>query len=272
MAGIWAKIVPIRKRQQFFTQSLLSWLFENLQTDVMVANVPWATTFAMAVWWSWKWRCSNVFGENRKCRDRVLFVTELPAEVWKANQALSVRVGASPRVHRLVGWKAPVAGWMRLNTDGASRGNPGLASAGGVIRDVLGKWICGFSLNIGLCSAPLAELWGVYYGLVMAWEKRIPQLEVEVDSELVVGFLKKGVSNTHPLAFLVSLCHGFISKDWSVHIVHVFREANRLADGLANHAFSLPLGFHWFELVPPSLESVLWEDEIGFTRPRDVCL
>ncbi|CAA7036500.1 unnamed protein product [Microthlaspi erraticum] len=272
MAGIWERIVPQRKRQAFFDKSLLVWLYDNLLAREVVANVPWATTFAMAVWWGWKWRCGNVFGENNKCQDRVKFVKDLAAEVWSANQAVGVRTGVRTRVERQVGWQAPMLGWCRLNTDGASQGNPGPASAGGVIRDHNGRWLCGFALNIGRCTAPLAEFWGVYYGLVMAWEKRVSQLEIEVDSELVVGFFKKGISNAHPLVFLVRLCHGFLSKDWSVRIVHVYREANRLADGLANFVFSLSLGFHLFDLVPPSLETVLWEDEIGLTRPRDVRL
>jgi len=34
--------------------------------------------------------------------------------------------------------------------------------------------VCGgFALNIGRCLAPLAELWGVYYGLYIVWEKKI---------------------------------------------------------------------------------------------------
>ena len=39
------------------------------------------------------------------------------------------------------------------------------------------------------------------------------RLELEVDSELVVGFLKDGIIDSHPLSFLVRLCHGFISRD-----------------------------------------------------------
>ncbi|CAA7051645.1 unnamed protein product [Microthlaspi erraticum] len=92
------------------------------------------------------------------------------------------------------------------------------------------------------CTAPKAELWGLYYGLCIAWEKGITRLEIEVDSALVVGFMKTGINDTHPLSFLVHLCHGFLLKDWEVRITHVYREANRLADGLTNYAFSLALG------------------------------
>ncbi|CAA7019726.1 unnamed protein product [Microthlaspi erraticum] len=272
MAGIWERIVPAGMRHLFFSQSLLEWLYDNLQEGVIITDVPWSTTFAMAVWWGWKWRCGNVFGDNRLCRDRVKFVRELAAEVWRAYQTVSLKSGPRARVVRDIGWQAPSAGCFKLNTDGASHGNPGLATAGGVIRDGDGKWCGGFALNIGRCTAPLAELWGVYYGLVIAWERKFSLLEFEVDSELVVGFLKRGINTSHLLSFLVRLCHGYLEKDWSVRITHVFREANRLADSLANHAFSLPLGFHLFEHVPPLLESLRWEDEIAVTSLRLVSL
>ncbi|CAA7020915.1 unnamed protein product [Microthlaspi erraticum] len=154
------------------------------------------------------------------------------------------------REERMIGWNPPVSGWFKLNTDGASRGNPGPAAAGGVIRNHHGEWCGGFGLNIGRCTAPLAELWGVYYGLYIALDKKITRLEVEVDSELVVGFLTTGIGDSHPLSFLVRLCHGLLAKDWLVRISHVYREANRLADGLANYALTLPLGFHSLPLVP----------------------
>ncbi|KAL0287128.1 UNVERIFIED_CONTAM: hypothetical protein Sradi_7130200 [Sesamum radiatum] len=32
-------------------------------------------------------------------------------------------------------------GWYKLNTDGASKGNPGISGAGGILRDQLGKVI-----------------------------------------------------------------------------------------------------------------------------------
>lgn len=111
-------------------------------------------------------------------------------------------------------------------------------------------WCGGFALNIGVCSTPLVEVRRVYYGLYIAWERRITRLELEVDSEMVVGFLTTGINDAHPLSFLVRLYYGFLSRDWIVCIVHGYREDNRLADGLANYVFALPLGFHLFESKP----------------------
>lgn len=88
------------------------------------------------------------------------------------------------RVERMIGWVAPSTGWMRLNTDGASRGNPGMATVGGGLRDSDGRWCRSFVVNIGRCTAPLAEFWGVYYCLYIAWRNRITRLALEVDSEM----------------------------------------------------------------------------------------
>ena len=160
MAGIWQQIIPQRRRRQFFSQSLLEWLYTNLQADTVVDGQLWATSFALAAWWSWKWRCGNVFGENKLCRDRVKFAKDKVQEVLKANERAASTHSLVVRVERMIRWVEPSMSWFKLNTDGASRGNPGLAAAGGVLRDDTGRWCRGFALNIGRCTAPLAELWG----------------------------------------------------------------------------------------------------------------
>lgn len=179
-----------------------------------------------------------MFGENGLWRDIVKFLRELAKEVISVNKAKNVNLKERHMVKVMVRWMPPRVGWMKLNTDGASQGNPGPAIAGGVIRNGEGEWCGGFVLNIGRCTAPLAELWGVYYGLLAAWEKGFRRVEVEVDSEMVVEFLTTGIGDTHPMSFLVRLCYGFLTRDWLVRIVHVYREANRLTDGLANLAFT----------------------------------
>ncbi|CAA7042576.1 unnamed protein product [Microthlaspi erraticum] len=206
-------------------------------------------------------------------RDRVQFVKDQTREATAAHQ--SVNINSRTRatwIERLVHWVRPSAGWVKVNTDGASRGNSGLASAGGVLRDELGCWCRGFALNIGICTAPLAELWGVYYGLCIAWDSKAQRVELEVDSEMVVGFLRTGIEEVHSLSFLVRLCHGFLSRDWIVRVSHVYREANRLADGLANYAFSLPSGFHSFTSVPDDVHPLFLEDSVGTGISRQVHL
>lgn len=59
---------------------------------------------------------------------------------------------------------------MKLNTDGAARGNPGIAGAGGSLRDYRGQWIVGFAARLGICSNVAAELHALRMGLSLAWE------------------------------------------------------------------------------------------------------
>ena len=47
---------------------------------------------------------------------------------------------------------------------------------------------------------------------------------------------------------------------------------NRLADGLANYAFSLPLDFYLFEARPDVVTSIAFGDVNGYVRPRNVCV
>lgn len=75
------------------------------------------------------------------------------------------------REWRLVGWNPPPSGWVKLNSDGSVRGGEYKASSGGIIRNMDGDWLSGYSWNIGACSIAKAELWGVVDGLHLAYEK-----------------------------------------------------------------------------------------------------
>ncbi|CAA7049841.1 unnamed protein product [Microthlaspi erraticum] len=107
----------------------------------------------------------------------------------------------------------------------------------------------------------------------MAWEQQVQRLVVEVDSDVVVGFFQSGINDMHILSFLVRLCYIFLRRDWLVRVIHVYREVNRVVDSLANHAFSLPLGFHSSSSSSPSdILELVTEDANGSIRVRFVRL
>jgi len=162
MAGLWNRIIPRRRRRLFFEQSLIEWLYSNLGDDRETYESVWSTVFTMAVWWAWKWRCDNEFDKRGKCRDRTRLIKEAAKEVTLATNKMNGRSGSVGSIDILVGWNVPSEGWLKLNTDGASR----------VLRDREGEWLGGFSLNIGRCTAPVAELWGVYYGLFLLGRRK----------------------------------------------------------------------------------------------------
>ncbi|KAH9678865.1 putative ribonuclease H protein [Citrus sinensis] len=72
------------------------------------------------------------------------------------------------RIQNMFGWLPPRWPYYKLNSDGA-RKRSSFAGADGLIRDATGRWHDGFCMNIRICYVTIAELWGLYQGLVLAW-------------------------------------------------------------------------------------------------------
>lgn len=81
-----------------------------------------------------------------------------------------MRISGNPWKNRCFCWmdSAIGVGEVKLDTGGASRGNPGLAAAGGLIRDEVGERLGAFMNAEGFCSALKAELRGIRLGLKLA--------------------------------------------------------------------------------------------------------
>lgn len=67
-----------------------------------------------------------------------------------------------------VRWNKPPLGWFKLNSDGASLGNPGKAGRGGLIRDHHGKCVKGHKRHIGIASSIIVEFQALRDGLLLA--------------------------------------------------------------------------------------------------------
>lgn len=68
----------------------------------------------------------------------------------------------------LIGWKTLTYLKIKINTDGAAKGNPELASAGCVQQEAQGRWILIAVRNLGITTSVNAELWAIYQGLSLA--------------------------------------------------------------------------------------------------------
>lgn len=94
--------------------------------------------------------------------------------------------GPSRSIIKRVCWERPPGGWCKLNTDGATSGNSGLARCGGIVRDEHGDWLAGFSRHIGITTSFVAELWGLRDGLMLCSNLNISFLVVELDAKAIV--------------------------------------------------------------------------------------
>jgi ribonuclease HI len=80
--------------------------------------------------------------------------------------------------------------FVMLNTDGAYKDHQ-IAGCGGVIRGNQGEWLGGFAKCVGLCSAFVAELWGVVEGLRYAYRLGFRKIQLSVDLLLLFRFFIK---------------------------------------------------------------------------------
>ncbi len=128
--------------------------------------------------------------------------------------------------------KTPVA-----YSDGASRGNPGPAAVGIVLLDRDGSELWSEGRRIGRATNNVAEYRGALAALEKARELGLDELELRMDSELVVKQLNGEYRVKDPsLALLKHDVDALLTSFRSVRIRHVRREENRDTDRLANEA------------------------------------
>jgi ribonuclease HI len=124
-----------------------------------------------------------------------------------------------------------------IHTDGVSKGNPGRASIGVIIRDEKGGLVAAISQSIGRATNNQAE----YRAIIVALEEALPldadKVELNSDSELVVrqikGQYRVRKEALRPLYQRVKQLQASLK---GFKIKHVPRQQNREADKLANAA------------------------------------
>ena len=158
--------------------------------------------------------------------------------------------------------------WVKLNTDGSTQGNLGLAGCGGLLRDCHGNWISSFARAIGLTSSLAAELWAVRDGLTRCCALSLEAVQVEVDALVVISLLLQATHTNGEFSSLVDDCKHLMTNIPQVRLIHCFREANRSADALTNFGTNMEDDFTVFESPPPFIVNLLLSDKVGLTQDR----
>ncbi len=149
---------------------------------------------------------------------------------------------------------APAA--YRANIDGGSRGNPGPASYGVVIRDPRGELVAKLKKYIGRMTNNVAEYYGLIAAMDYAQSHGVRAIRIESDSELLVkqmrGLYKVKSAELQPLFERAKKMSQAFD---SFRIDHVYREQNREADTLANEALDETAGGSASSPSAPRLET-----------------
>ena len=127
-------------------------------------------------------------------------------------------------------------GEFRLYVDGAARGNPGPAGAGGVLM-LNGQVVGRLSVFLGTRTNNEAEYEALIRGLALAVDQGVRGLEVCMDSELVVRQMQGNYKVKQArLAELHVQAQKLTAGFERVVFTHVPRTENKLADKQANLA------------------------------------
>lgn len=172
----------------------------------------------------WKHK-NNIVFQNKPIQRRLRFeVYRTTIEFDFCAKALK---GVYQHVLRRGRWEKPDINWVKLNSDGSSRGNPGVASSGGLIRNERGEWICGFARRIRITTSFAAELWGLREGLLQCLSLNLSSVLLELDAKSIVDLLVNSDYFDNVISPLVDDCKSLMAQLPRVHIRHYFQEANR---------------------------------------------
>jgi ribonuclease HI len=267
---LWLNVVEDSMRSKFFVCDWQQWIDLNLNnTSTWSDEIDWKDYWATACHCLWSWRNKEEHDEQFQRPLNVVLAVSHRVKQYHQAMVLQQVLHNVERKVVMIHWQPPSEGWVKLNTDGAYK-EGSVAGCGGVVRDSNGVWKGGFAKNLGVCSAYVAELWGVLEGLRYAKALGFNRVELNVDSSIVNQVLSKA-GYGRPLGMaLVMRIRSLLEMEWEVVINHSYREANKCADVLANIGCTIDTQMVYYDSCPRECFDVMSADVMGIATPRSV--
>ncbi|XP_057419024.1 uncharacterized protein LOC130713256 [Lotus japonicus] len=166
-----------------------------------------------------------------------------------ARDFTNIRLQPRQKKMRNASWSLLVDGTMKVNVDGASKGNPGTRGIGGILRNVRNEIKGFFSKNIGHGFAFEAEVVAIHEALSLCQQHLIHNIIIESDSSLAVGWVNCRRNRPWKLRGILNQIDILIPLVNCLEIRHIFREANSEADALAKRGSNNPRPLYYFNSV-----------------------
>lgn len=231
---------------------------------------------SLVLWNIWLWRNQAKYegtrcSRNKLCADIVRQLHSiLSAQFPRLSFPLDwTEIWDSVLLHRkkfsacFVKWVLPPWPFIKLNTDGCAKGQASLAAGGGIFRDSSSNILLAFSTYFGPMSSLEAEGWALLQGLRLAQDHKFSNLQVETDSRILFLSLTGQTLIPWRLRSLFRLIWNFLPLIHS--FAHIYREANTVADSLANHGFN-SRNFSVFQTrtdLPSHVKQIIRLDDLG---------
>ncbi|PIN09754.1 hypothetical protein CDL12_17665 [Handroanthus impetiginosus] len=155
----------------------------------------------LRLWFLW-------YGRNDKKHRNILFTTD--RTIWRitayllhlAATKLFKAKGKQKQV-KMVRWLKPSPGWVKLNTDGACKGNPSPATVAGVVRNCDGQSLLMFSEFLGHMTNGFVELYAIGCVLDLCYSKNFVRVWVETNSMITLQLLPPPQLGQWQLQYLI---------------------------------------------------------------------
>jgi ribonuclease HI len=96
-------------------------------------------------------------------------------------------------------WSPPPTDFIKINFDGASKGNPGPVGYGATLRNSNGEILCLVAGYLGETTNNAVELTGLLQGLQATIDKHCHKLILEGDSQIVIQLITKILHGENPM-------------------------------------------------------------------------
>jgi len=252
-----------------FNELIFQWHKETFHCKVV--QRAWNLISPFILWMVWKERNRRVFQNSTKdpeviwerivenMRETIL-VDKWESDEWKANSEeqeilnklnLNLEMvhfkcvaNQDMRIQSPEKFTYPREPFVKLNFDGASKGNPSEAGFGGIFRDSNNqvRWI--YADWGGQMTNKEAEFWALHQGLRIAIGNGYTNVEITGDSKIAVDMLRKlntgqgweKVTKSWRTVGIVQEIADWIKRIDYRLISHVRRKGNQAVDWLANWA------------------------------------
>lgn len=145
---------------------------------------------------------------------------------WQQIEVLKPRLDI-----RCIKWIKPIK--YKLNTDGCSKGNPGKAGGGGILRNERGHLITAYAEYFGECSNNMSEAKAILFGIEWCLDKGFTNILVESDSMLIINMINGKAKTPWQIKHIIEDIHS-LKVQGTFSFQHCYREVNMIADYLAN--------------------------------------
>eukprot|EP00253_Pinus_taeda_P001503 PITA_01503 len=247
-------------------------------SDNEVLSATWALTPSFIIRNVWKERNNRIF-KNAKKSPQYLY-----GLIMKQIKETGLVRKATILDLELDFWHPRPKGFLKLNIDGASKGNPGTADHGGVLRDNNGRIMFIFHGHLGKATNNMVELMAMEHCLEFLVQENYQNMIIEADSKLIINSVKRiswgmkpeKASRNWRLVQVFQWIHSHLQSLRTVSFAHVRRKANKMVDLLANQGVIYTdnrVAMNWKELpqnkFKTACQNLADEDKTVFQHIRE---